>query len=217
MLAQRAMGIACLQLANSFCGTPDSEKYRQRSLAAFKQAARMGSKSAIGQLAHLGVKWDYPRCTACGNCADPETDIEILVTCKCGVEVSVNRSSVDKASGATVVHDTFAYSSTAHGPMWHRCKYATYVPPAVWCPECRVNLVAEWEALLVSGTSDEVEATKRKHHPDPQAFVKNKESMASVHEVAQRENSEAWSKAKGLLRKTEEWHRNRKKWWQFWR
>jgi len=159
------MGIACLQLANYFRGTPDSEKYEKRSLAAFKQAARMGSKSAMGQLAHLGVKWEYPRCAACGGYADPETDIEVLVKCKCGVDVSINRSSVNKKSGATVVHDNLADHSTEHGAKWQRCTYSTYVPPAVWCPECRVNFVAGWETLLVSGTSAEVEEARWKHHP----------------------------------------------------
>jgi hypothetical protein len=90
------MGIASLKLASHFSGTPDSEKYEKRSLAAFKQAARMGSKSAMGQLAHLGIKWEYPRCATCGGYADPETDIEVLVKCKCGVDVGINRSSVKR-------------------------------------------------------------------------------------------------------------------------
>jgi len=159
------MGIACLQLANYFHGTPDSAKYETRSLAAFKQAARMGSKSAIGQLAHLGVRWEYPKCTVCGGYADPETDIEVIVKCKCGVDVSINRSSVNKNSGVMAVHDNLADYSTEEAAKWETCKYSTYVPPTVWCPECQTNFVTGWETFLVSGTSSEVEEAKWQHHP----------------------------------------------------
>jgi len=175
------MGIACLQLANSFHGTPDSASYEKRSLAAFKQAARMGSKSAIAQLAHLGVSWEYPKCAICGGYADPEADIEVLVKCKCGVDVSINLSSVDKNSGATVVHDNLADYSAEQGPKSVRCKYSTYVPPTVWCPECQANFVAGWERLLVSETSSKVEEAKGQHHPIPRLYRQMAGDLISKH------------------------------------
>jgi len=175
------MGIACLQLANYFHGTPDSANYEKRSLAAFQQAARMGSKSAIGQLAHLCVSLEYPKCAVCGCYADHETDIEVLVKCKCGVDVSINRSSVNKNSGATVVHDNLAEHLTEQDAKWVRCKYSTYVPPAVWCPECQANFVAGWETLLVSGTSAEVEEAKCQHHPIATQYRQMARDLISKH------------------------------------
>ncbi len=102
-------------------------------------------------------------CKTCGGTSTTQPRRQINVPCKCGSNVGVSASAIDVQRGVIVVHDTL--DPHADEIKMVRCRYTTYIPPAVWCPSCQLNLVPQWKNLCVSGTSSEVEAAQENYNP----------------------------------------------------
>ena len=116
------------------------------------------------------------KCNACGGNIGQYADAQISVRCKCGEDVRINRSSVNKESGVRVMHDTLnsvmddmlaalKTRGVPSGKARETCAYRTFVPPEVWCPVCQMNFVPGWEARVISGTSEQVAEAEWRHDP----------------------------------------------------
>jgi hypothetical protein len=95
------------------------------------------------KLFRAGSKAEQPRtneCPACHGAVVNDSDaffrsFNISFQCKCGRTVNIDGKGVCRSLGLEVVHAG--------------CREVSYVPPAVWCPLCEQNFVANWESLIV--------------------------------------------------------------------
>ena len=82
-------------------------------------------------------------CSGCGyDPRGPAYPLAVSIPCKCGGQVGVRWSDVDKVRGVMVLHSA--------------CQRTLYVPPTVWCPVCRQNFVPDWLSLVVRERPGEV-------------------------------------------------------------
>lgn len=118
-------------------------------------------------------------CKTCGGTSATQPHKQIHVPCKCGSSVGVSTSAIDLQRGVMVVHDTL--DPNADSIKLVRCRYTTYVPPAVWCPDCQRNLLPQWKEICVSGTSAEVEVAQQNYHPTVLHYRQMARSLIKQH------------------------------------